>query len=151
MSIIEYQDKQFILPSIIDELTDFSLISNCNDDPIILDFQHLTKINSYGIKRFLLAINQKPESHIIYKHCPVVLIDQLNFIPPLTRSNIKIESFYLPYYCEKCDNEKDMYMETASFTNKMKEEINSLFKCEHCSEEMELCSDDSVYFNFLKR
>ena len=68
-----------------------------------------------------------------------------------------IESFYVPYRCDSCSNEKKISLvESKDFKMSTGHEngeynIKKFFDCDKCDDEMELDVFEEVYFSFLKR
>ena len=115
------------------------------------DFEKMTFINSCGIRDWISWFKAVPESvTVIYKNCPVSLIDQVNMVEGLLPENGKVKSFKIPYYCEECDNISTELVNLTddSGTNFEAEEY---IKCGKCSSKAEIDVIESKYFKFLKR
>ena len=132
----------------IDECSDYSTIKTDYDE-IIVDFNDVTSINSCGIREWINFLLTLKDKKITYKNCPKIIVDQMSSVNEFLPQNAKVESIYLPYYCEDCDLEgselrkiKDIYQD-----NKI---IIPEKKCTECEKEMEFDEIADVYFLFLK-
>lgn len=131
----------------IDEDADFSKLSNLTAKKIVFDFEKITLLNSCGIREWISFIESIPTStHITYRNCQQIIIEQMNMVHGFIKSGAEIESFYAPYYCPKCDYEHKMLL-TPSTVDK---HIAPSCKCPKCQEEMEFDAIETQYFNFLK-
>ena len=82
---------------------------------------------------------------IIIKHCPQIFITQLNMIENLVPPNTKIESIYVPYYCQKCD---EIQFDLFNLENEVKN-IPKKLACNICQAETELDIITKKYFKFI--
>ncbi len=115
-----------------------------------LDFENMAMINSCGIRDWIAWLREIPEKiQLIYKSCPVNLIDQINMVEGLVRTGSEIRSFYVPYYCEACDFISNHIVTSAgSWKNFRPAELG---KCQKCGQNVEIDVIESKYFKFLKR
>ena len=122
------------------------------ENPVIIDFEKIESINSYGIRKWVEMLHNHTRKSIIYRNCPVFIIDQLNIISSLLTSNVKVESMNLPYYCSSCDEEKEPVVKINTDKIKGKEflkKANKQFKCKKCKNFLRFYDDEAGYFNFL--
>lgn len=139
-----------IFSGLIDEDADFqrlSIHSGQTDKKLIFDFSHVTLLNSCGIREWISFTDKLSNSiPITYRNCPQIIIEQMNMVHGFIKPGAKIESFYAPYYCVKCDREAKILLKT---TDVIKGQAPQCF-CEHCQQEMEFDAIENQYFNFLK-
>ena len=68
----------------------------------------VSSVNSFGVGQLLEAVQNIAQRKLIFIECPVVLMDAFVMIPALIGSDqnvVKIQSFFVPYDCEPCDQE----------------------------------------------
>ena len=104
---IEAKAGCYHIRGIIDENADFSILIRATENPVIIDFEQAESLNSYGIRKWVEMLHNHIRKSIIYRNCPVFIIDQLNIVSSLLSTNVKVESMYLPYHCPNCDVEKE--------------------------------------------
>lgn len=125
---------------------------------LIVDFQGLKFMNSAGIAIYLRFI-QKIEAegvHFVYRNCTKAVVNQANTIMGFLPENSKVESFYLPIFCQKCQKNFDFLMQTKDFKPEDIEvrEITKDVDCEEmpsCKKHHSLDVIPRRYFRFLAR
>jgi hypothetical protein len=135
----------------IDEDSDFSGVSYGDGAELVIDFEKVVAINSCGIREWIKWIKEAPDScQIIYDHCPKVIIDQVNMVSGFLPENGKIQSFYVPYYCEETDSEKMvLFTEGKEFEGGEVNPPDDVVDDE-TGDEMEMDVIEAKYFKFLK-
>jgi anti-anti-sigma regulatory factor/DNA-directed RNA polymerase subunit RPC12/RpoP len=130
----------------IDEDSDFRELIGLEQKTISFDFDKVTMINSCGIREWIKFLESIPEKDfIIYKNCPQIIIEQINMVHGFFRKGAAIESFYAPYYCEKCGKEAKVHLKSEQVKNRKAPEV----KCSQCGENMDFDAIESQYFSFL--
>lgn len=131
----------------IDEDVDFKELLGLEQKTISFDFNQVNMINSCGIREWIKFLEKLPEkSQIIYKNCPQIIIEQINMVHGFFRKGASIQSFYAPYYCEKCGKEAKVHLQTDQVKNKKAPSVD----CPHCgAEDIEFDAIESQYFSFL--
>ena len=149
LQIVE-EKANIILEGIIDEDSDFEKVKGLNQSEYIFDFEKITSINSCGIRDWIKFLDELPEDvQILYKNCPQIIIEQMNMVHGFIRKGARIESLYCPYYCEDCDTESKIHVETKNLNGAM---APAGVKCPNCgSENMEFDAIEEQYFNFMKQ
>jgi len=136
------------LTGVIDEDADFSKIKNLESTKIVFDFQKVSMINSCGIREWIqYLVGLGTNSQIIYVNCPQIIIEQINMVQGFIPKGAKVESFYAPYFCEDCDKEVKMKINSADIQSFKAPKC----KCGDCGAEMEFDAIEAQYFNFLKQ
>ncbi len=131
----------------MDEDADFSKILNIKASHFVFDFEKISLLNSCGIREWITFLDGISEDvKITYMNCPQIIIEQMNMVHGFIKEGAKIESFYAPYYCESCDEECKVLIQTSD----LKDLHAPSQKCEKCGEEMEFDAIEAQYFNFLK-
>lgn len=148
-------DKQLLdnslvvmLSGTIDEDADFKILDGLSQPSVIFDFDKVTMLNSCGIREWINFLTKLPPStQVVYRHCPQIIIEQINMVHGFFREGAIIDSFYAPYYCESCDKEPKILLKTSQVKNKKAPAAT----CPFCSAEgIEFDALEEQYFHFLK-
>lgn len=130
----------------IDEDADFKELIGLEQKTISFDFDKVSMINSCGIREWIKFIEKIPEStHIVYNNCPQIIIEQINMVHGFFRKGASINSFYAPYFCEKCDKENKVHLKAEQVKNRKAPKM----ECPKCGEEMDFDAIEAQYFSFL--
>ncbi|WPU66181.1 hypothetical protein [Peredibacter starrii] len=130
----------------IDEDADFKELIGLEQKTISFDFDKVSMINSCGIREWIKFIEKIPEStHIIYNNCPQIIIEQINMVHGFFRKGASINSFYAPYFCEKCDKENKVHLKADQVKNRKAPKM----ECPKCGDEMDFDAIEAQYFSFL--
>lgn len=133
----------------IDEDSDFKELAALGQQKIAFDFEKITMINSCGIREWIRFIEELPPTcKIFYKNCPQIIIEQINMVHGFFREGASIESFYAPYFCDKCSKESKVHIVSSQVKNRKAPSVN----CPHCkNENIEFDAIEAQYFSFLGR
>lgn len=142
----------------IDEDTEFPSLNLTLAKKVVIDLNGIRTINSVGIREWLAWIRPVAQvAEITVERCPKAMVLQFNmvdgFLPPKT----KVTSFYVPYFCEKCDYEgshlltvgKDIVNQPGGV--KVNFDAKGAAKCADGACEIEMDVSEAKYFQFLKR
>lgn len=89
----------------IDEVLELKNLILDRPKEIILDFEKTTVIKSYGIRELIRWQTKYAEAKFTYRNCQKMIIDQINLVEGFLPPKAHVESFYVPYYCEKSGEE----------------------------------------------
>ncbi len=132
----------------IDDNSDFSVIEPTSPN-LVLDFQNVSSVNSYGIKKWAVLLTSLESKNVSYRNIPTILVEQINIINHLRRG-VTLESFYLPFGCESCDIEIDKLVTLEDVkTEGYFDSLDELYDCERCRSHLEFLDDEDIYFIFL--
>lgn len=154
------EDLELILEGSLNEETDLSPVPLEGIKSLFIDFNAVTFINSTGINKWvrwttLLEENYRSIS-IMFCNCPKIIVDQLNAVKGFLPANAKVESFWLPYYCDESDRREFVLLTRGNeFMEETPEgpEWANLPEC-NCSETKTPCEPDIMpakYFAFMKK
>lgn len=131
----------------IDEDSDFKELLGLAQKHISFNFDKVNMINSCGIREWIKFIEQIPAaSTISYNNCPQIIIEQINMVHGFFRKGASINSFYAPYFCEKCGKESKVRLEAPQVKNRKAPKVD----CPNCGEEdMDFDAIEAQYFSFL--
>jgi hypothetical protein len=131
---------------VIDEDINFTAINPGNCKKILFDFQDCELINSCGIREWIQFLGKLPKNLAIeYANCPQIIIEQVNMVKGFITANARVKSFYAPYFCETCDKEHAVLIESSQIKNMKAPEI----KCPTCQYVMDFDAIATQYFHFL--
>lgn len=147
MSIVD-GDAKIEFSGKIDEDVDFSKIIGLDQKNYVFDFEKVEMINSCGIREWITYIEKLPkDAKLDYLNCPQIIIEQINLVHGFVREGAKINSFFAPYYCENCDEEEKLLLESSKVNNTKAPEM----QCSKCNKVMEFDAIEKQYFNFLNQ
>ena len=95
------------------------------------------------------------QAQIVFQNCPIIVVDQINFIQGFLPKNATVESIKVPVFCEKCDREF-IFLKSTRY---LKESIDSLIydipglDCEsfpHCKKFLEIDFLPEASLKFLE-
>lgn len=132
----------------IDEDANFDKLLEVEMPEYIFNFEKITLINSCGIREWINFLSKLPtDAKIHYENCGQIIIEQMNMVHGFIKEGAIIESFYAPYFCEECDIEKKVLLNSNSIEGKKAPVV----KCDQCQNEMEFDAIEDQYFNFLNK
>ncbi len=127
---------------------DFNLKGSdyAHEKELHLDFTHLQKINSLGLRGFIAFLKSIPKTtQIKYHHCSPLLVHMINIVDGLLPSNVEIKSLFIPYFCPTCQKESTFEVH-APFK---KESLKVSRQCPDDGAHLELFYQESTFFKFL--
>jgi hypothetical protein len=135
----------------IDEDAVFSNLQVAGDTEITLDLEHVTGVNSCGIREWMKWLKTIPAGvKLNYVNCPKLIVDQMNMVAGFFPPGSTVESFYVPYYCESCSNETQVpFLRGKHFEGK-NVTAPAEIKCQSCAETAEMDVIQAKYFKFLE-
>lgn len=89
----------------IDEDISFENATCPGASEIIVNFQKVNVIKSFGIREFMRWIETQKNPKLIFSFCPKIIVDQINIVDGFLPANGRVDSFYVPYYCEDSGEE----------------------------------------------
>lgn len=137
------------LHGMMDEDMDLAKAEGVSENTMIIDFDKVEGINSCGIRdwiEFLSKLNGV--GNIVYQNCPQVIIEQMNMVKGFIPENAEILSFYAPFFCESCDNEEKVLLNSSDVkTSGVPENLS----CSNCqASPLEFDALPNQYFHFIK-
>lgn len=124
---------------------------------IIFDLGEVTRINSIGIREWIIWINRNAANHkIIFRNCPRAIIDQANLVPGFLPPAAVIESFHIPFACFDCNTSDTRIMQMGKdfvltpLSSGLTIHMPSAPQCPNCGKQMVFDAIEQTYFQFLK-
>lgn len=75
---------------------------------MVIDLDQVKMINSLGIREWIKFMAAISTVKIEFVKCPKIFIDQVNMVQGFITPNCKITSFYVPYFNEDSNAEKNV-------------------------------------------
>ncbi len=122
-------------------------------DCVEFDFDGVTLINSKGIQIWKTFMTSLPQDLVIrYVNCTLKIVNQLNLFPSFQgNKKVEIKTFYAPYFCEACDSQLQIRLETAAAFPDPRTAAAPSVTCPSCAKPMEFDANPQKYFMFLRR
>lgn len=109
----------------------------------------ITLVNSSGIREWANLIEAAQHVEVKLTHCPKVFIDQVNTVEGFLTSNCKIESFYVPYYNEAINLEKNLLLSRTKDYSASEVKIVSTIIEDNITYQIDVI--EKTYFRFVKK
>ena len=130
----------------INEDTSFDKILALKMPEYHFDFNNVKMINSCGIREWIKLINQLDKQSIIkYLNCRQIVVEQINMVHGFITDKSQIQTFYTPFFCEKCNLEKQILVNVKDINKRKAPEVT----CDKCSRVMEFDAIEEQYFSFI--
>jgi hypothetical protein len=143
----------------LDEASDLPDLNFKDIKCMTIDLEPLEHINSVGILKWkrwqdqIRGLNGTCEIHLY--GCHKQFINIINIFEGLLTENTRVDSFFIPFYCEKCDHLKELLINTAkdvrSFSKNAVEIALDQEICPKCNKAMETEVSVFGYVAFLER
>jgi hypothetical protein len=154
----EGANLHLILNGNIDEDVQFPIIDTTGISVLLVDLKEVKAINSVGIREWLNWIRPLSEkAKIELFNCPKALVFQLNMVEGFLPKGGVVKSFFVPFFCEKCDREENILftlgkeIEAAGGNYAVKFNIQDANLCKEPACEMAMDATEAKYFQFLKK
>lgn len=135
---------------IINEDANFDSIELPEHSELLLDGGGITSINSCGTREFIAWIKEiSAQRPIVYLRCSRVLVEQLGIVDGFLPPNARVESVYVPYFCENCESVTSLLIEQKDFPTVEKMTLPASIKCSNCEKDAQIDIIEHEYFRFL--
>jgi hypothetical protein len=143
-----YMDEGTVLPN-PNELIQYK--------KIVVNFRQIRAVLSFGIKKwiqFISVFEKMDDIEIVFKDCPKPIIDQVNLVVGFLPSNGKIESLFVPVFCNQCERSFKVLKKVDDLKTNFNSVISDMDtkdcdKFPACKEEYELEINTHSYLKFL--
>lgn len=147
-----------VFEGVIDEDVKFPAVDTGKFKKVFIDLKGVKSINSVGIREWLNWMKPlSDKAQLVFMKTPKALVLQMNMVEGFLPKNGFVKSFYVPFYCEKCDKEENVLfsvgqeIELSPGDYKIKFDIATAKLCPEPPCEMEMDASEAKYFQFLKR
>lgn len=99
---------EVVLSGVIDDSFPADKLVLPTDKTIEINLNNVNMINSLGIREWIKFINSIQSKNVSISYCPKIFIDQVNMVQGFLPTQFKVKSFYVPYFNEDDDIEKNV-------------------------------------------
>jgi len=148
----EWKKEDYVtISGMIDESSDFSELFKKNHEVLFLDLKNIHRINSSGVRKWVLALDKLKDVEIHYINCSFSVVDQLSMVPEFLNKKCFVESFDARYVCENCNTSQtvtlvvgfDIQAGEKNYTDGPER------LCPDCKQKMEFDHNPDSYLFFL--
>lgn len=137
------------LGGVIDEdnaLTE--LVEQIPHGTAVIDLGEIERINSCGVRDWVnwLSKLESNGTRSVLVECSPAIVAQINLVNNFTGSGV-VKSFYVPYFCPECDEEKVLLVEASDMGPPPHEPPTC--RCDECDLVMDFDDMPDSYFAFL--
>jgi len=143
-------DVTFVkLGGVIDEDNELQELGDqISGGTVVIDLGGVERINSCGVRDWVNWLNgvEAKSSSVVLVECSPAIVAQINLVNNFTGNGI-VKSFYVPYFCPECDEEKVLLVESADMGPPPHEP--PVCRCDECDLVMDFDDMPDSYFAFL--
>lgn len=137
------------LAGVIDEDNELSdLVDRIPTGMAVIDLGEIERINSCGVRDWVnwLSRLESNRTKVVMVECSPAIVAQINLVNNFTGSGV-VKSFFVPYFCPECDEEKVLLVEAADMGPPPHEPPTC--RCDECDLVMDFDDMPDSYFAFL--
>ena len=137
------------LAGVIDEDNELGeLVDKIPNGTAVIDLGEVERINSCGVRDWVnwLSKLETNGTRSVLVECSPAIVAQINLVNNFTGSGV-VKSFYVPYFCPECDEEKVLLVETSDMGPPPHEPPTC--RCDECDLVMDFDDMPDSYFAFL--
>ena len=149
-SVQQRGDVSFVkLGGVIDEDNELGeLVDKIPNGTAVIDLGEIERINSCGVRDWVnwLSKLESNGTRSVLVECSPAIVAQINLVNNFTGSGV-VKSFYVPYFCPECDEEKVLLVEASDMGPPPHEPPTC--RCDECDLVMDFDDMPDSYFAFL--
>jgi len=136
------------LSGVIDEDNELTeLVEKIQPGTAIIDLAEIERINSCGVRDWVNWLGKiETETSVILVECSPAIVAQINLVNNFTGKG-QVKSFYIPYFCTDCDEEKVLLCEVSEMGPLPHDP--PICRCDECDLVMDFDDMPDSYFAFL--
>jgi anti-anti-sigma regulatory factor len=137
------------LGGVIDEDNELGeLVERIPIGTAVIDLGEIERINSCGVRDWVNWLSKLEYSgtRSVLVECSPAIVAQINLVNNFTGNGV-VKSFYVPYFCPECDEEKVLLVEAADMGPPPHEPPTC--RCDECDLVMDFDDMPDSYFAFL--
>jgi anti-anti-sigma regulatory factor len=137
------------LGGVIDEDNELGeLVEKIPTGTAVIDLGEIERINSCGVRDWVnwLGKLEGNGTRSVLVECSPAIVAQINLVNNFTGSGV-VKSFYVPYFCPECDEEKVLLVEASDMGPPPHEPPTC--RCDECDLVMDFDDMPDSYFAFL--
>src|ERR1700760_3023474 len=134
---------------VIDEDNELQeLVEKIPHGTAVIDLGEIERINSCGVRDWVnwLSKLESNGTRSVLVECSPAIVAQINLVNNFTGSGV-VKSFYVPYFCPECDEEKVLLVEATDMGPPPHEPPTC--RCDECDLVMDFDDMPDSYFAFL--
>ena len=149
-SVSHRDDVSYVkLTGVIDEDNELpGLVEKIPAGTAVIDLAEIERINSCGVRDWVnwLGRLEGQRTRIVLVSCSPAIVAQINLVNNFTGAGT-VKSFFVPYFCPECDQEKLLLAETTEMGPAPHEP--PICRCDECDRVMDFDDLADSYFAFL--
>lgn len=149
-SVSHRDDVSYVkLTGVIDEDNELpGLVEKIPAGTAVIDLAEIERINSCGVRDWVnwLGRLEGQRTRIVLVSCSPAIVAQINLVNNFTGAGT-VKSFFVPYFCPECDQEKLLLAETTEMGPPPHEP--PICRCDECDRVMDFDDLADSYFAFL--
>src|SRR6266545_1264777 len=149
-SVHHRDDLSFVkLAGVIDEDNELTeLTDKIHGRTVVIDLGEVDRINSCGVRDWVnwLGRVEARNVDVVLVECSPAIVAQINLVNNFTGTGV-VKSFYVPYFCPECDEEKVLLVESSDMGPPPHEPPTC--RCDECDLVMDFDDMPDSYFAFL--
>jgi len=149
-SINHQNDVSYVkLAGVIDEDNELQdLVDRIPTGTAVIDLGEVERINSCGVRDWVnwLSRLESNKTRVVMVECSPAIVAQINLVNNFTGSGV-VKSFFVPYFCPECDEEKVLLVEASDMGPPPHEPPTC--RCDECDLVMDFDDMPDSYFAFL--
>ncbi len=137
------------LGGVIDEDNELGeLVEKIPNGTAVIDLGEVERINSCGVRDWVnwLSKLETNGTRSVLVECSPAIVAQINLVNNFTGGGV-VKSFYVPYFCPECDEEKVLLVEASDMGPPPHEPPTC--RCDECDLVMDFDDMPDSYFAFL--
>ena len=137
------------LGGVIDEDNELGdLVDKIPSGTAVIDLGEIERINSCGVRDWVnwLSKLESNGTRSVLVECSPAIVAQINLVNNFTGNGV-VKSFYVPYFCPECDEEKVLLVEAGDMGPPPHEPPTC--RCDECDLVMDFDDMPDSYFAFL--
>ena len=137
------------LGGVIDEDNELGeLVDKIPTGTAVIDLGEIERINSCGVRDWVnwLSKLESNGTRSVLVECSPAIVAQINLVNNFTGSGV-VKSFYVPYFCPECDEEKVLLVDAGDMGPPPHEPPTC--RCDECDLVMDFDDMPDSYFAFL--
>ncbi len=145
------KDDYVSISGMVDENADFSPLFTKKLQLLFLDLKQINRINSSGVRKWVLALDKLKDVEIHYINCSFSIVDQLSMVPEFLTKKSFVESFDARYVCENCNTSNTITLVVGyDIQPGLAKYLDGPERfCPTCKEKMEFDHNPDSYLFFL--
>ena len=140
-----------VLNGQLDELAELAAFCERLGTNVIIDLEQVSFVNSIGLRewvRTLRALDQRG-AQVTLSRCSEAVVHHMNMVLS-ARGRAAVESFHLPYHCDRCDRQVSVCLSVAEHLETFRHMQVPEQPCAGCGRAMEMSDLPETYLMFLE-